>query len=86
MRTVFTLRIAPIVQPVPAPIVAWNSCGSFLLERSGAVVRLRRGSLAAHASSTERGYGAGLQIRFVRRRQFGERGGPPMSCPAGQRL
>jgi hypothetical protein len=48
---------------VPAPLVAWSSCGAFRVGRDGTVTRLPRHWLALHGSGTGRRWGAKLAIR-----------------------
>ncbi len=55
---------------VPAPIVFWNGCGAFRLERDGSVARLPRGWLSRHGGGTGRGYGAHLALRRTREGSF----------------
>jgi hypothetical protein len=66
----------PRAPALPAPIVAWSSCGAFRVGTDGAVTRLPRHWLARHGSGTGRRWGADLAIRRNRAgRHFLLRGG-----------
>jgi hypothetical protein len=51
---------------VPAPVMLWNSCGTFRLEPDGRVVLQPRHWLARHGSGTGRRYEADLNLRGTR--------------------
>jgi hypothetical protein len=51
---------------IPAPLIMWDSCGTFRLGTDGHVVRLRRHWLAYHGSGTGRRFGAKLRLRRTR--------------------
>ena len=63
---------APLVRGprVPAPIVLWNSCGSFQLARDGTIQRLPRHWLSKHGGGTGRRWGAHLNLRRTRAGAF----------------
>lgn len=63
---------APLVRGprVPAPIVLWNSCGTFELARDGRIQRLPRHWLAKHGGGTGRRWGAHLSLRRTRAGAF----------------
>src|SRR5207248_4193123 len=53
----------PRAPAVPAPLVAWSSCGAFRIRTDGRVVRLPRHWLARHSGGTGRRWEAKLDIR-----------------------
>jgi hypothetical protein len=53
----------PRAPAIPAPVVAWSSCGAFRVGRDGTVTRLPRHWLALHGSGTGRRWEAKLAIR-----------------------
>jgi hypothetical protein len=53
----------PRAPALPAPVVAWSSCGAFRVATDGRVSRLPRHWLALHGSGTGRRWGAKLAIR-----------------------
>jgi hypothetical protein len=48
---------------LPAPLIVWDDCGVFRLERDGRSLRLRRHWLAYHGDGAGRRFGADLQLR-----------------------
>jgi hypothetical protein len=53
----------PRAPAVPAPLVAWSSCGAFRIGTDGSVERLPRHWLARHGGGTGRRWGAKLDVR-----------------------
>jgi hypothetical protein len=69
LETVLAGLVAPCRAPlprapvVPAPLVAWSSCGAFRIGTHGRVVRLPRHWLARHSGGTGRRWEPKLDIR-----------------------
>ena len=53
----------PHAPALPAPLIAWSSCGAFRVARDGSVERLPPHWLARHGGGTGRRFGAKLNVR-----------------------